>query len=335
MLNATQTRTSYTRASYMLSAGIVVFLLQALRPAQIQWAILEISSAALFACINYYLHHYVQRHAHHSLYLQAELYACSFLSLLLAPIAWLEFNTIHLTDVNVSFAAVTLVAMCALYLGYRRLGLFFNSLSQPETAKYFIATTFLAVIITSHVNIPLLLIAAMILLAVCAYLSSVDPSEGGGSNLSRAKINILLALCALLLLVQCSVAVLANSVTATPVSISSVPSTPNDTTFKLDPEFEFKRLICLRKVRERVLHEVGSNIKDGEPLAYMDFPMHSNLGDVLIWQGTQLVLENRAQFPIVTDHFMDRNITRANEVRSETIFVSDLKVNFFSGSEVE
>jgi pyruvyl transferase EpsO len=42
----------------------------------------------------------------------------------------------------------------------------------------------------------------------------------------------------------------------------------------------------------------------------MDLPMHSNLGDVFIWQGSQVVLEARGQFPLVADNRLERNVAK-------------------------
>ncbi len=313
--SSSEKRAHYIGASCLSCLGILAFLLHVLDPLRIQWSILELTTACVHACVSYYLHHHAQKFMDASQVLQTEIYASGFLAVLLAPFAWLEFNTIQLENVNASFASVRIVFLCVLFLLYRRADLFFMTLTQPETAKFLIATTFLSIIASRFELITPLFASSIILLAVSAYYSSLDPPQPNGSNESRSKLYILLAFCALLLLFQCSLVVVANAKqTVSPVSLTPMTRVKSLQPIQLDPEYELNRLICLRKVRERVLHEVGSRIKDGEPLAYMDWPMHWNLGDILIWQGTQAVLETRGQFPIVTDDIADRNITRANQV---------------------
>jgi pyruvyl transferase EpsO len=175
---------------------------------------------------------------------------------------------------------------------------------------FFITTTTFAVIITGFKVISPLLVISLILMAASAYWSSLDPPQPGGGE-SRGKLYMLLFFCMTLLLFQCTIVVLNNAVTFVPPATVQTNTTKSGLPpIRLDPEFEFNRLICLRKVRERVLHEVGSRIRDGEPVSFMDLPMHSNLGDVFIWQGTQVILEVRSQFPLVSDGWNDRNISK-------------------------
>jgi hypothetical protein len=164
-LNASERQTAYTRATFLFCFGIIGFLIKVLDHERLQWSLLEITSAAIYACINHYLHHYAQRYVDGSQYLQSEIYACGSLVVLLAPFAWLEFNTINLPDVNMSFAIVTIVFLCGLLLGYRRSGLLFNSLTQTNTAMFFITTTTFAVIITGFKVISPLLVLSLILMA--------------------------------------------------------------------------------------------------------------------------------------------------------------------------
>lgn len=319
-LNATENSTAYTKASFLFCLGIVGFFVHFLDPDQLPWSLLEISSAAIYACINHYLHHYVQRYVGESQYLKSEIYAVGSLAVLLAPLAWLEFNTINWPEVNMSYTAVTTIFLCGLFLGYRRSGLFFNTLTLPNTAKFFIATTTLAVVLTGLEALSPLLVISLGIMAVSAYWSSLDPLRVGGSGESRNKLKLLLVLCATLFLFQCTMVVSNNALTAfTPDSIAQVNATRMQP-LPLDTEYEFNRLICLRKVRERVLHEVGSRIRDGEPLAFMDFPMHSNLGDIFIWHGSQTVFEVRGQFPLVADNGSERNISNILGVRTLAVF---------------
>jgi hypothetical protein len=309
-LNASERQTAYTRATFLFCFGIIGFLIHNLDHERLQWSLLDITSAATYACINHYLHHYVQRYVDGSQYLQSEIYACGSLVVLLAPFAWLEFNTINLPDVNTSFVIVTIVFLCGLLLGYRRSGLLFNSLTQTNTAMFFITTTTFAVVITGFKVISPLLVISLILMAASAYWSSLDPPQPDGSRKSYGKLYMLLFFCMVLLLFQCTIVVLNNAVTFVPPATVQTNIASGLPPIRLDPEFEFNRLICLRKVRERGLHEVGSRIRDGEPVSFMDLPMHSNLGDVFIWQGTQGVLEARGQFPLVSDNRLERNIAK-------------------------
>jgi pyruvyl transferase EpsO len=144
-------------------------------------------------------------------------------------------------------------------------------------------------------------------MAASAYLASQDLPQQGGSE-SRGKIYLLIALCTALLLLQCTMTIAAYA--TKPATIESLPRT-SVKHIPLDPEFEFNRLICLRKVQERVIQDIGAILVDGKPYVYLDIPMHMNLGDVWIWHGTHVALATHGQFPLVTDKKLERNITSA------------------------
>ncbi len=315
MFNSTERTPTFNRANILFGVGLVVFFVEVFRTHQPHWAIIQIGAAAIHTYVNYYLHHYAQCYVESAHYLKAEMFASSTLVAVLAPFAWLELNLVYLPDVNVSFTAVTLALTCVLGYGYRRCGIFFNSLTQPNRAKFFIVAALFALLM-SNATLTALMVISFVLVSVAAYLSSTGTTTASQHNESKTKFSILVTLCTILLLAQGVVDVVSNA-----NFIEQTALTPADyhrglPPIALDPEIELNRLVCIRKVRERVIKEVGSLLKAGEPIAYMDLPMHSNLGDVLIWQGTQHLLENYGQFPIVTDRFLDRNISVAKSVRS-------------------
>lgn len=304
---------AYIQASFAFCGGLAAFLVETLQSNHIQFALRDIFTAMTCAFANLYLHHYAQRFVDRAQNLKLELYASGSLVALLAPLAWLEYSSIYLPDVNVSDTLWTLAVAAALWIGYRRCGTYLSSFSPKNTAEFLIAASLLVILLVTYPYISTLTAISFVLFSKAAYISSVDIAEEPKKSVKKAEIAPVVVLGSILLLGQCTVIVLSTSAFTT-IELNPTGGLGGLTPLKVDPEYEMNRFICLSKVRETIVREVGSRIKDGEPLSFMDFPMHWNLGDLLIWQGTQHVIEIRGQFPIVADTFMDRNITVASSV---------------------